>query len=124
MKTVTINNNWVKISDFIEKDSVILVSDGSEINITDNTDTDTVKFSKYKKLENFKTWKKSKLWIRSGGLNSTLDIFELKTEAITNPELGGGFPSGETSYENIGEIEKDIIKINDKINIFKIDIEE
>ena len=29
MKTVTINNNWVKISDLIEKDSVILVSDGS-----------------------------------------------------------------------------------------------
>ena len=117
MKSVTINNNWVKISDLIEKDSVILVSGGSEVNITDNINTNTVKFSTYKILENFNAKKNNSLWIRADSSNSTLDIFEKKTEVVTNPGTNSGFPTGNTNYENIGEIEKDIKEIKDNIAV-------
>ena len=58
MKNVTINSNWIKIRDLIEKDSVILVSEGSEVNITDNINADMVKFSKYKNWKALKHGKK------------------------------------------------------------------
>ncbi len=122
MKSVTINNNWVKISDLIEKDSIIQVGEGSEINLTDNITNDPVKFSIYKVMENFTAGKKSSFWVRSNSINSVLNIFNLKI--IGNSELGGGFPAGNTSYENIGEIETDIKKLNEKVKIFKVDIEE
>jgi hypothetical protein len=131
MKSIIINNNWVKISNLIEKDSVILVDSGSKINITDNINTNTVKFSTYKVMESFKAEKKSHFWIRADGFNSILKIFEIKTEVTENPGSGSGFPSGETSYENIGEIEKDISEIkvklaelNNEIKLFTLDMDK
>ena len=131
MKTVTINNNWVKISDLIDKDSVILVNSGSDINITDNINTNTIKFSTYKIMENFNAGKNSLLWIRSGGAGSVLNIFELKTVSDGNPGSGSGFPAGDTSYQNIAEIEADINEIksklttsNDEIKIFTLDMDK
>lgn len=122
MKSVIINNDWIKISDLIEKDSAILVNSGAEINVTDNIDTNTVKFSTYKIMENFNVKKKSSLWIRSNSSNSTLHIFELKTDALTNSGVNIGFPAGETNYGNIGEIEKDIKEIKDKLVILNDEV--
>ena len=131
MKRITINSDWIKISELIEKDSVIVVSGGSQINITDNINTNTVKFSIYKSMESFNVRKKSSFWIKSDGFSSTLDIFELKTEAAVNPGANTGFPAGETNYENIGEIEKDIKEIKDKlvgsvdeVKIFTLDMDK
>ena len=131
MKTVTMNNNWVKISDLIEKDSAIIVKSGSQVNITDNINMNTIKFSTYKIMENFNAKKKNSLWIRSEGFSSILDIFELKTENTADPGSSSGFPAGGTSYENIGEIESDISSIREKlavltdeVKIFTLDMDK
>ncbi|MDR2880095.1 MAG: hypothetical protein LBV03_09290 [Fusobacteriales bacterium] len=131
MKIVTINNNWVKISDLIEKDSVITVKSGSRVNITDNINTNTIKFSTYKIMENFNAKKKTSLWIKSEGFSSILDIFELETEITASPGSGSGFPTGNTNYENIGEIESDISGIKEKlavltdeVKIFTLDMDK